>query len=186
MGKIRIIAGQWRGRKLNVPEQEGLRPTADRVRETLFNWLTPVIEGSRCLDLFAGSGALGFEAASRGAAEVFCIERSASVCQTLKQHTQLLHTQQIQIICSDALQWLAKTPANPFDIIFLDPPFKQQLVLASCTHLVQYGWLKSPALIYVEMAKSDPAPIFPADWHIKKQQTAGQVIAYLLEWKAIP
>ncbi|MCP4698125.1 MAG: 16S rRNA (guanine(966)-N(2))-methyltransferase RsmD, partial [Gammaproteobacteria bacterium] len=138
-GKLRIIGGQWRGRKLKVADKPGLRPTPDRLRETLFNWLAPCITGARCLDLFAGSGALGIEAASRGAARVVLLERDADCARNLAQQRELLAARHIQVICGDALQFLKdgaasagslekkRQKAGPdkqaiFDIIFLDPP----------------------------------------------------------------
>ena len=121
-GRLRIVGGEWRGRRLPVLDQPGLRPTPDRVRETLFNWLAPLITGARCLDLFAGSGALGFEAASRGAGRVVMIEKSANVVRVLRENRLLLDARQVEVIHADAGPWLAGQ-AEPFDLVFLDPPF---------------------------------------------------------------
>ena len=126
-GRLRIVAGEWRGRRLPVLDQPGLRPTPDRVRETLFNWLAPLITGARCLDLFAGSGALGFEAASRGAGRVAMIEKSANLVRVLRENRLLLDARQVEVIQADAGLWLAGQ-AEPFDLVFLDPPFAENLL----------------------------------------------------------
>ncbi|MFZ1575209.1 MAG: 16S rRNA (guanine(966)-N(2))-methyltransferase RsmD, partial [Chromatiaceae bacterium] len=130
-GRLRIVGGEWRGRRLPVLDQPGLRPTPDRVRETLFNWLAPLIRGAWCLDLFAGSGALGFEAASRGADRVVMIEKLANVARVLHENKLLLDARQIEVIHTDAGPWLAGQ-AEPFNLVFLDPPFAEDLLGPSC------------------------------------------------------
>jgi 16S rRNA (guanine966-N2)-methyltransferase len=179
-GKIRIIAGQWRGRKLQVPNQPQVRPTSSRVRETLFNWLTMHIPGSRCLDLFAGSGALGIEAASRGAKQVVLVENNRPIVQGLKQQVAKLTAEHLKIICADGRQFLKKTP-SAFDIVFLDPPFGQDLLGPCCTLLEQGGWLNSTAHIYLEMERDLGEPHLPPTWQIIRHQTAGQVGFFLAE-----
>jgi len=173
-GQLRIIGGHYRGRKLPVPAQPGLRPTADRVRETLFDWLQPVIAGSRCLDLFAGSGALGFEAASRGAAEVLMIERSEPVTRVLAANIRTLGTVQVRVHRADALRWLAGR-GGPFDLVFLDPPFHRNLLAPSCTLLNDRGWLAPGALVYLETPANQVLPELPGDWTLIRDRQAGQV-----------
>jgi len=173
-GRLRIIGGCYRGRRLSVPAQPGLRPTADRVRETLFNWLQPVIVGSRCLDLFAGSGALGFEAASRGAAEVLMIDRSEPVARMLAANARSLGATQVRVHRTDALHWLAGS-GGPFDLVFLDPPFQENLLAPSCTLLSGGGWLASGALVYLEAPANRAFPDLPTDWTLIRDKEAGQV-----------
>ncbi len=175
-GRLRIIGGAWRGRRLAVADEPGLRPTSDRVRETLFNWLAPLIEGSRCLDLFAGSGALGFEAASRGAAHVVLVERAANVLQVLRSNRSTLDAdRQIEIIKAEALEWLRSTEPVPFDLIFLDPPFSAHLLAPSCQILQQGGWLNPGARIYLETPSRCGFPPLPAGWRLIRDRQAGQV-----------
>lgn len=184
IGHIRIIGGRLRGRRLPVPQQAGLRPTTDRVRETLFNWLAADIPGSRCLDCFAGAGALGFEAFSRGAAEVVLIERAARVAAGLSANAQTLRAAaarddmlaqaRLQVVQAHALQWLAARPPRPFDIVFLDPPFDDAVLAETCQRLAQ-GWLAPAAAVYLETPASTPMPALPEHWHIARERTAGQV-----------
>jgi len=171
---LRIIGGRFRGRKLPVPEQPGLRPTGDRVRETLFNWLQPVIAGARCLDLFAGSGALGFEASSRGAAEVLMIERSQPVARLLRTNAHTLGVVQVQVRRADALDWLSGSGV-PFDIVFLDPPFDKGLLGPSCALLSDRGWLAKGALVYLEAPAKQELPVLPGGWRLARDKKAGQV-----------
>jgi 16S rRNA (guanine966-N2)-methyltransferase len=146
---IRIIGGTHRGRRLAFPDLPGLRPTGDRMRETLFNWLQPVIAGARCLDAFAGSGALGLEAASRGAGRVVLLDRSPQVVRQLRQHLALLRLEGVEVQQADALEWLRR-PAMGFDIVFLDPPFGAGLLSAACGLLLGSGWLREGGLVYLE------------------------------------
>ncbi|MEA3639888.1 MAG: 16S rRNA (guanine(966)-N(2))-methyltransferase RsmD [Lamprobacter sp.] len=180
-GRIRIIGGCWRGRRLPVASQPGLRPTPDRVRETLFNWLAPVIEGSRCLDCFAGSGALGLEAASRGAARVIQIERSPAVVGMLRANGAALGAQQLSVYAADALAWLTRSPVTPFDICFLDPPFAADLLAPTLEMLAQRGWLAASARVYVETDSATALPVLPTDWRWLRDKRAGQVRYALAE-----
>jgi len=172
--KLRIIGGTWRGRRLDFPSNDAIRPTPDRVRETVFNWLQNDIAGARCLDLFAGSGALGFEALSRGAAFTTFVEQGGEIGRYLRTAAEQLGTKQMEVHVSDALQWLAGA-AQPFDVVFLDPPFGSGLLPAVCERLEEHGWLKPTALIYMESAAQDGAPRLPGSWELVKSKTAGQV-----------
>lgn len=177
-GKVRIIGGEWKGRKLTVGHSPGLRPTSDRLRETLFNWLTWHIEGSICLDLFAGSGALGIEAASRGAKKIILVEKNRSLAQTLVEQIINLNTPKIEVIQTEATHFLQRSPI-PFDIVFLDPPFQDNLLTVCCQQLEQRNWLATHAHIYLEMAKDSVAPELPTNWQIIRQKTMGQVACLL-------
>jgi len=179
-GTVRIIGGRWRGRRLFVPEVAGLRPTSDRVRETLFNWLMPFIEGAACVDLFAGSGALGFEAASRGAARVVMVEKSAPLVSSLLRTAEKLGAESIQIVHADALEWL-RGAGCPYDIVFLDPPFEGGLLPGCCSRLVSKEWLAGNALVYVESRKNAPRSGWLSDWRIWRQGCTGDVAYYLLQ-----
>ena len=148
-GKIRIISGKWRQRKLDVADIEGLRPTPDRVRETLFNWLQPNIAGARCLDLFAGTGSLGFEALSRGACNVVMVEQNQSLVTRLEGHANVLEATGAEIICMDVSTWLSNDQ-DPFDIIFLDPPYSSKQTGNIINQLLHCGCLKQGSLIYAE------------------------------------
>jgi len=176
---LRIIGGQWRGRKLHFADGEGLRPTTDRVRETLFNWLQPLIQGAHCLDLFAGSGALGLEALSRGAAKVQFIERNPRAVQALRENLTLLHADNAQVQQGDALTYL-RGPAQPFDVVFLDPPFRQDLLTPALELLSTGGWLKTDARIYIEMESELGEPHLPEGWEPLRSKQAGQVAYHLV------
>ena len=175
-GTVRIIGGRWRGRRLSVARLPALRPTPDRVRETLFNWLTPTVQGARCLDLFAGTGALGLEAASRGAASVVLVESAAPAAERLREHALLLDPGVVEVVTSEALAWL-KGPARTFDIVFLDPPFRQGLLPRCCALLAQRGWLAPGAYVYMETELSDPD--LPAGWQLARSRKAGNVRYHL-------
>ncbi|RLM26693.1 16S rRNA (guanine(966)-N(2))-methyltransferase RsmD [Brenneria alni] len=177
-GQIRIIGGQWRGRKLPVPDSPGLRPTTDRVRETLFNWLAPVIQQSRCLDCFAGSGALGLEALSRYAAYATLLEMERAVAQQLTQNLTLLRAENAQVVNTDTLRWLAQA-GEPFDVVFVDPPFRKDLLNNSLSLLEQQGWLAPEAWIYVETEAENTQLAIPGNWRLHREKMAGQV-AYRL------
>lgn len=177
-GQVRIIAGQCRGRRVSFPAVEGLRPTGDRLRETLFNWLSNSISGARCLDLFAGSGALGLEAASRGAGEVFLIERNNAVAQSLRGNVALLNLNSIKVINDDALSWLKQQTdsTSPFDIVFLDPPFHSTLLTKAIAALAQQSsLLASGAMIYVESATNQTPNTIHQNWRLHRQKSAGDV-----------
>lgn len=176
--QFRIIGGQWRGRKLGFFPAPGLRPTPDRVRETLFNWLAPVIQGARILDLFAGSGALGFEAASRGAARVTLVDSHPRVVSQLQQNVRLLQAAQVNVCQSEVLRYLAR-PAEVCEVVFLDPPYQSAVLEACFNQLETGGWLTSDAWIYFEHDSHEPAPVLPASWQLVRDKQAGQV-AYLL------
>jgi 16S rRNA (guanine966-N2)-methyltransferase len=176
-GSLRIIGGQWRGRKLPFDSVEGLRPTPDRVRETLFNWLTPDLPGARCLDLYAGSGALGLEALSRGAGSCQFVECDPTAADNIKQHLTTLQAKQGRCLQISAGEYLQRAPdqQGPFDIVFLDPPFDQDLLPEACAKLEQHGWLADSALIYIESAKRNNAPPVPERWRQHRDKTAGEV-----------
>lgn len=173
-GQLRIIGGSWRGRKLSFPTVEGLRPTSDRVRETLFNWLQMDIPGRRCLDLFAGSGALGLEALSRGAAEVVMVEQDRTAAQQIRQHLQTLNCQSGRVENANAFNYL-KGNATAFDIVFLDPPYKLACLAECCQLLEQNGWLKENAVIYLEDSSKNPPPELPANWQLSRSKKAGEI-----------
>ena len=177
--QLRIIGGSWRGRKLPFAPLPGLRPTPDRVRETLFNWLAPVISGTRCLDLYSGSGALGLEAASRGAAEVVLVETAAQVITSLQRQVDLLAASQVQVVQADVQQWL-RGDSKPFDVVFLDPPFDRQLLSADMRLLEVNGWLAPDAFIYIE-AEKELQLVLPENWVVYRSKQAGQVGYQLLK-----
>ncbi len=172
--QLRIIGGRFRGRRLPFPDHPGLRPTPDRVRETLFNWLAPTIAGARCLDAFAGSGALGFEAASRSGGEVLLIERSAAVVHRLRINARSLGTSGIEILQADVLQWLAGS-GRPFDVAFLDPPYADDLLAPAIERLANNGWLAPGARVYLETASQTDFPPLPEGWELIRDKIAGQV-----------
>ena len=180
--QLRIIGGRWRGRKLPFAPVPGLRPTPDRVRETLFNWLAPVVTGSRCLDLYAGSGALGLEAASRGADQVVMVDQTREVVQTLHEQIDALQAQGIEIIQADVQAWLCGA-SRAFDIVFLDPPFHQDLVSRTLALLETNGWLASDAYIYIE-AERGLQPGLPEGWTLYRSKQAGQVGYHLARRQA--
>ncbi|WP_305909151.1 16S rRNA (guanine(966)-N(2))-methyltransferase RsmD [Methylomarinum sp. Ch1-1] len=178
--KLRIIGGEWRSRQLVFDDAPGLRPTPARVRETLFNWLQHQVIGSRCLDLYAGSGALGVEAASRGAKFVLQVESSAQACRQLKANSVKLGAEQIKIVQQDVFRFLAGD-VEPFDLVFLDPPFGKQLASQTCHWLEDKGWLAPQATIYVEVEKGLPLNDMPVNWRQLKNKSAGEVDYYLFE-----
>jgi len=176
-GSIRIIAGKHRGRKLPVLAAEGLRPTTDRVKETVFNWLMPYIHDANCLDCFAGAGSLGFEAFSRGAAQVNLIELNKAAAKQLSANKQLLNAENIIVHNVNALDFLKASAQQSFDVVFIDPPFRQGLV-SQASELLEGSWLTERALIYVEMEAEGNQPL-PSNWQLLKEKIAGQV-AYRL------
>lgn len=181
-GELRIIGGSWRGRKLRFPALPGLRPSPDRVRETLFNWVAPELAGARCLDLFAGSGALGLEALSRGAGLCQFVDSAAAACHRIESHLTLLSCRDGRVDQSDALTWLRARAsiADPFDLVFLDPPFRQDLLGDCCVELEQGGWLSERALIYIECGADEALPQLPPNWTPHRDKRAGQVAYRLL------
>ncbi|NOZ38299.1 MAG: 16S rRNA (guanine(966)-N(2))-methyltransferase RsmD [Gammaproteobacteria bacterium] len=180
--QLRIIGGDWRGRKLAFPDLPGLRPTPDRVRETLFNWLMPTIRHARCLDLFAGSGALGFEALSRGAAEVVLVDRQAQVIASLQQNIDLLQTAaRARLQQSEAMQYL-QSLTDCFDLIFLDPPYHQDLLQPCIDRLYDLEALSRQGYLYFEANRDEIQPRLPAAWTIHRQKNAGQIAYYLVRY----
>ncbi len=178
-GFIRIISGQYRGRKLPVHDIEGLRPTTDRVKETLFNWLMMDVRDAKVMDCFAGAGSLGFEALSRFAAEATFIELDRCAAQQLQNNSELLQLTNANIINADALTELGQNrSAQQFDLVFLDPPFRKNLLAPCCELLESQAWLGEQALIYVEFER-EAHPQFPANWSIVKEKQAGQVTCRL-------
>jgi 16S rRNA (guanine966-N2)-methyltransferase len=171
--QVRIIGGAWRSRRITFPDHQGLRPSADRVRETLFNWLGQDLGGQSCLDLFAGSGALGFEALSRGAASVVMVESSSRVCDALRRNAELLGAKNMRLLCADALEFATAAAADAaarFDVVFLDPPFRSNLLEQALPRIVPL--LEPGARVYIESA----AAFAPAGgWRVLKQGHAGQV-----------
>ncbi len=172
-GRLRIIGGRWRGRRFPCPPGDVTRPTGDRIRETLFNWLAPFIDGARCLDLFAGTGALGLEALSRGAAQTTFVEQDARAARQLEATLRELDCHDADVIKGDALHFLAGAPTR-FDIVFLDPPFGAIDPGNLCTLLGDH-WLARGAHVYIEMQRRDAVLKIPADWTIVRDKTAGQV-----------
>jgi 16S rRNA (guanine966-N2)-methyltransferase len=179
--RVRIIGGAWRRRWLPVADVPGLRPSADAQRETLFNWVQPRLPGARVLDLFAGTGALGLEAASRGAASVLLVEKNAVAARQLDASCTLLGAAQVTVVQGDALRFLSQGPDPagyaPFDLVFLDPPFGQGLVQKALDRLQAGGWVTGAARIYVEQETGLPAP---AGWVIERERTGGQAHGLLL------
>jgi 16S rRNA (guanine966-N2)-methyltransferase len=176
-GVVRIIAGEYRGRRIKVPARPGLRPTPDRVRETLFNWLGQWLEGQCCLDLFAGSGALGFEAASRGAARVVMVESDRTAYEALQATRQTIGAAAVDVVNGDGLDYVARE-GERFDVVFLDPPFGQNALPVVLERLDKR--LKSGARIYVESPEPLPAR---GQWTELKRSRAGQVSFQLFEWR---
>ncbi|SHI01480.1 16S rRNA (guanine(966)-N(2))-methyltransferase RsmD [Ferrimonas marina] len=178
-GQIRIISGQWRGRRLPVPELEGLRPTTDRVRETLFNWLMGELQGARILDCFSGSGALAFESLSRYAGFATLMERDAKVASGLQRNLKSLGATQAEVCQGDTLAQLERPASAPYDLVFVDPPFRQSLLAPCLERLEQNGYLTPSAWIYVESEKELAMSAVPASWRLHREKIAGQV-AYRL------
>ena len=174
-GQLRIVAGNWRSRLLQIADVPGLRPTSERIRETLFNWLAPGIHGARCLDLCAGTGALGLEALSRGAGELVFVERSAVAFRTLEGNIALLGGANAEVLNDDAREYLLGPSTKPFDIVFLDPPFAADLMDELCRLLTEQRWLADGARIYIEMDKDQPELLIPPGWQVLKNKTAGKV-----------
>ena len=183
-GSIRIIGGDWRGRRLDVLTEPDLRPTPDRVRETLFNWLAPVIAGARCLDLYAGTGALGLEALSRGAAECWFVEKNSRLAAALEATLVRFvgapgsvidrPAPLGRVLVADAAGWLGHTPLATFDVVFLDPPYATDRLGELCTLLAR-GWLSPVAAVYLETSRNRQLPALPAGWELHREAQAGDV-----------
>jgi 16S rRNA (guanine966-N2)-methyltransferase len=174
-GQLRIVAGNWRSRLLQIADVPGLRPTSERIRETLFNWLAPRIHGARCLDLCAGTGALGLESLSRGASNVVFVEQSLAAAQTLRANIDTLQASGAELHNMDARQFLRGTKASAFDIVFLDPPFAAAMHEELCRLLDEQRWLATGARIYIEMERHQPELHLPERWQVLKDKTAGNV-----------
>ena len=178
---LRIIGGRHRGRRLRFPSGVEIRPTPDRVRETLFNWLQLRIGGARVLDLFAGSGALGLEALSRGAAHVTFVERDRAAATAIRSVIGEWREPSGDVVCDDAVSWLARGPSGqPFDIVFLDPPYDSALLARSAAILATPGWLAPDARVYVERRAREPLAAMPENWRELRSGRAGEVGYHLL------
>ena len=181
-GSVRIIGGKWRSRNLRFVSVDGLRPTGSRIRETLFNWLAPTIEGARCLDLFTGSGALCFEALSRGADCCLAIEANSQAVSELRHNQAQLTANNLEIISGDCQKLLERgNTAKPYDIIFLDPPFDMKLHKQASRLLISGNWLASKAQIYCEFPATE-AQDLPLSWRLIKDKIAGNVRYCLFEY----
>lgn len=179
---LRIIGGKWRSRKIDFIPLKGVRPTTDAIRETLFNWLAPNIVDANCLDLFAGSGALGFEALSRGAKHVVMVDASIKIIANLKKNAQTLTASNVAFYLAKIPNQINKISPQVFDIVFLDPPFHQDLLKATIEKLEHSDYLAPNALIYIEAEKElDLEKIIPPSWQILRHKIAGQVGYYLIQ-----
>jgi 16S rRNA (guanine966-N2)-methyltransferase len=174
--RLRIIGGEWRSRVVVFADAPNLRPTPDRVRETLFNWLQPMLAGARCLDLFAGSGVLGFEALSRGAATVTALELDAQALAAIRENIRTLQTDQFRLESRNALEWLRGNPQQQrFDVVFLDPPFAENSYADCCRLLAEQQWLAPGALVYLESGASLDKVALPRGWELIRHKRAGAV-----------
>ncbi len=176
--RFRIIAGHWRGQKLAFPDVDGLRPTPDRVRETLFNWLAPTIDDAHCLDLFAGSGALGIEALSRGASKVTFVENNSTAATVIMENLHQLTQEQTYVIRRDVIEFLSG-PSERYNIVFLDPPYHGNLINKCCYLLEMHSWLHPGAHIYLETEVGMALDGLPEGWSVLKTKRAGQVSYHL-------
>ena len=174
-GELRIIGGDWRSRKLRFPATGGVRPSPARTRETLFNWLAMHLPGARCLDLFAGSGALGLEALSRGAAHATLVDHTQPLARALQENLRLLDCTDGQVLCQDVHRFLASRQMEPFDIIFMDPPFRQGWLETLLPLIEQQQWLKPGGWVYVEHESELVGLAAPPGWQLHRQKSAGQV-----------
>jgi 16S rRNA (guanine966-N2)-methyltransferase len=180
-GQLRIIGGEWRSRQFSFPMAHGLRPTPNRVRETLFNWLAPYVQGARVLDLFTGSGALYLEALSRGASVALALDLNGAAIASLRQTLDTLKCATGQLLQTDTLRYLETQSATPFDLVFLDPPFNQNLLQPTCTLLEEKGWLADEAWVYTESENPPSSLSMPGNWRLHREQKAGQV--YYALWQ---
>jgi 16S rRNA (guanine966-N2)-methyltransferase len=172
---VRIIGGTWRGRRVNFPDIPGLRPTPDRVRETLFNWLQHSISDTRCLDLFAGSGALGLEALSRGAKEVIFVEQDPAAARALQEQLLRLGGQSRGRVTQMGAARYLRAPDKPFDILFLDPPFGKDALTEYVPMIDAGNWLIAGGLVYMENERTAGIPALPSHWDVLKSKSAGEV-----------
>lgn len=178
---MRIIGGEWRGRRLPVPDLPGLRPSGDRGRETLFNWLRPHLGGARAVDLFAGTGVLGFEAVSRGAAGATLVEKSRFAAEALRASVALLRAERVRVVEAEALTWLAAQPPGSMDLVFVDPPFGLGLGAAVLDVLAASPALTGGGLVYLESPRNEDAPVLPAGWECLREALVGEVQMQLLQ-----
>lgn len=174
-GELRIIGGDWRSRKLRFPDAGGVRPTPARTRETLFNWLSFHLAGSDCLDLFAGSGALGLEALSRGAARATLVDHTPALAKALRDNLRLLKSEGGEVVCADVESYLRQRNRPPFDIVFMDPPFRQGWLEKLFPLLEEQAWIKPGGWVYLEYESELPTPAVPSSWQLHRQKSAGQV-----------
>ncbi|MEH6530498.1 MAG: 16S rRNA (guanine(966)-N(2))-methyltransferase RsmD [Photobacterium frigidiphilum] len=179
-GFVRIISGQWRGRKLPVHDVEGLRPTTDRVKETVFNWLAQDIYQAKCLDLFTGSGGLSFEALSRGAESITMLELDKKAANQLQQNLTTIGATNANVLNTDSLKYLAQT-GTPHDLVFIDPPFRKDLIQNVIDLLEANNWLTPHAMIYIEAEKELGEIVTPSHWRLHREKIAGQVCYRLFE-----
>jgi len=180
-GFVRVIGGEWRGRRLPVPDLPGLRPSGDRSRETLFNWLQAHVRGAVCVDLFAGSGALGLEAASRGAAEVTLVEKLSMAARDLRDTLSALKADQVTVVEADALHWLQSCPAQSLDIAFVDPPFGLHLETRVLELIRERDCIRTGGLVYIETARETTAIVPGPGWETARDKTIGDVRLLLLK-----
>jgi 16S rRNA (guanine966-N2)-methyltransferase len=180
-GRLRIVAGNWRSRLLEIADVPGLRPTSARIRETVFNWLAPRIAGARCLDLFAGTGALGLEALSRGAADCVFVEKSTKAAKTLRANIATLQADNAVVHETSAVKFLRQSSAAPFEIVFLDPPFAADILPEMCRVLAQSSLLADSARIYIEEDRNQPELSLPERWQLLKTKNSGNVRYSLLD-----
>ena len=174
-GELRIIGGDWRSRKLRFPDAGDVRPTPARTRETLFNWLSFHLAGRDCLDLFAGSGALGLEALSRGAASATLVDHTPALARALRDNLRLLKSDRGDVVCAGVESYLGQRSRPPFDVVFMDPPFRQGWLERLFPLLEQQAWVRPGGWVYVEHESEIPTPAVPASWHLHRQKSAGQV-----------
>ncbi|OEC62079.1 16S rRNA (guanine(966)-N(2))-methyltransferase RsmD [Pseudomonas sp. ENNP23] len=174
-GQLRIIGGEWRSRRFAFPDGPGLRPTPDRVRETLFNWLAPHIAGARVLDPFTGSGALYLEALSRGAREALALDLNPDSVAALRGTLDTLRCGTGQLLQADALRYLANQAATPYDLVFLDPPFNLGLLQPVCALLEERGWLANDAWVYTESEAAPSSLGLPGNWRLHREKKTGNV-----------
>ncbi|MEM7282772.1 MAG: 16S rRNA (guanine(966)-N(2))-methyltransferase RsmD [Pseudomonadota bacterium] len=178
--RFRIIAGDFRGRRLSFPADQDIRPSPDRVRETVFNWLAPWIQGARCLDLFAGSGALGFEALSRGAASVDFVDHNRVVCDGLRANVSVLNLKHRTAVNQSTAQGFLSGCDKTYDLIFLDPPFHQGMLLDILSEIEQGAWLVAGGFVYGESEAGQDLQYLSANWQLTKSKTASKVAYHLL------
>lgn len=174
-GELRLIGGDWRSRRLTFPAVGGVRPTPSRVRETLFNWLMPVVPGARCLDLFAGSGVLGLEALSRGARGAVFVDHTRALCDALKSNLALLKSDTGRVFCQDVAGFLSQTADSPFDLVLMDPPFRENWLDRLIPLIADNGWVADGSWVYIEHESERSQVVVPSNWSLHREKVAGQV-----------